>query len=103
LAEIALTSALKIAIAPPAPNRSPPTSLKKGGRKNCDQSVFPDGRTIASGSQDEAIALWDVSTGECKKTLKADRLYEGMNITGVTGLTEATKVTLKVLGVKTDA
>jgi hypothetical protein len=30
--------------------------------------------------------------------LRPDRLYEGMNITGVTGLTEAQKATLKQLG-----
>jgi WD40 repeat protein len=57
-----------------------------------------DGRTFVSSSQDETIKIWDVSTGECKKNLRADRLYEGMNITGATGLTEATKATLKALG-----
>jgi len=38
---------------------------------------------------DETIKLWDVQTGECLKTLRPDRPYERMNITGVTGLTEA--------------
>jgi hypothetical protein len=32
------------------------------------------------------------------RTLRADRPYEGMNITGVTGITEAQKATLKALG-----
>jgi hypothetical protein len=32
------------------------------------------------------------------KTLRIDRPYEGMNITGVTGLTDAQKSTLKALG-----
>jgi WD40 repeat protein len=53
---------------------------------------------LASGSYDETIKLWDVNTGKCLKTLRADRLYEGMNITGATGLTEAQKSTLKALG-----
>jgi predicted NACHT family NTPase len=57
-----------------------------------------DGRTLASGSQDGTIKLWDVNTGECRKTLKIERPYEGMNITGVKGLTEAEKATLKALG-----
>jgi WD40 repeat protein len=53
---------------------------------------------LASGSQDETIKLWDVKTGECVKTLRADRLYEGMSITDVKGLTVAQKATLKALG-----
>jgi WD40 repeat protein len=53
---------------------------------------------LASGSADETIRLWDIQTGECLKTLRADRPYEGMNITGVTGITEAQKATLHALG-----
>jgi WD40 repeat protein len=49
-----------------------------------------DGQTLVSGSQDETVKIWNVKTGECLKTLVAARPYEGMNITGVTGLTEAT-------------
>ncbi|QLE45467.1 hypothetical protein FD723_34715 (plasmid) [Nostoc sp. C052] len=58
----------------------------------------PDSRTLVSGSEDETVKLWDVLTGECLKTLRNERPYEGMNITGVTGLTEATIASLKVLG-----
>jgi WD40 repeat protein len=58
----------------------------------------PDGQTIVSGSQDETIKFWDVKTGECLKTLKAPRPYESMNISGITGLTQAEKSTLKILG-----
>jgi WD40 repeat protein len=53
---------------------------------------------LASGSADETVKLWDVKTGECLKTLLNERPYEGMNITGVTGLTEATIASLKSLG-----
>ncbi|MBD2447321.1 hypothetical protein H6G76_09095 [Nostoc sp. FACHB-152] len=58
----------------------------------------PDGLTLASGSQDETIRIWDLETQECQLTLKAKKPYEGMNITGVTGLTSAQKETLKALG-----
>jgi WD40 repeat protein len=57
-----------------------------------------DGQTLVSGSQDETVKIWNVKTGECLKTLVAARPYEGMNITGVTGLTEAQKAMLKTLG-----
>jgi WD40 repeat protein len=57
-----------------------------------------DGKTLASGSWDGTIKLWDVKTGDCLNTLLADRPYEKMNITGVTGLTEAETSTLKALG-----
>jgi hypothetical protein len=35
---------------------------------------------------------------ECLKTFKVDCSYEGMNITGIIGITEAQKITLKALG-----
>jgi predicted NACHT family NTPase len=58
----------------------------------------PDNETLTSSSKDETIKIWNIKTGECLKTLKSDRPYENMNITGVTGLTEAEKATLKTLG-----
>jgi len=61
-------------------------------------SFSRDGQTVASGCADQTARLWDASTGECLKILRAPGLYEGMNITGVTGLTEAQKATLIALG-----
>jgi WD40 repeat protein len=57
-----------------------------------------DGEVLASGGSDGAIKLWQVETGKCLQTLRSPRLYEGMNISGTTGLTEAQKATLKTLG-----
>jgi WD40 repeat protein len=58
----------------------------------------PNGQTLVSGSEDGTVKLWDVLTGECLETLRNERPYEGMNITGVTGLNEATIASLKALG-----
>jgi WD40 repeat protein len=60
--------------------------------------AVPSEPMIASGSWDETIKLWNPQTGECLKMLRVARPYEGMNITGVTGITEAQKATLKALG-----
>jgi WD40 repeat protein len=59
---------------------------------------IPDHQLLASSSADATIRLWDIETGECIKILRSPRPYEGMNITGVTGITAAQKSTLRVLG-----
>ncbi|MBD2449757.1 AAA family ATPase [Nostoc sp. FACHB-152] len=58
----------------------------------------PDRETLVSSSADETIRLWSIHTGESVQILRADRPYEGMNITGANGLTQAQSVTLKALG-----
>lgn len=61
-------------------------------------ALSPDNQFLVSGSYDETAKLWHVETSECLKTFRAPRPYEGMNITGVTGLTEAQRATLIALG-----
>ncbi|WP_299491995.1 hypothetical protein, partial [Acaryochloris sp. IP29b_bin.137] len=51
---------------------------------------------------DETIKLWDIHTKQCIKTLRPDRIYEGINITSVKGLTKAQKSALKQLGARDD-
>ncbi|MDJ0696226.1 WD40 repeat domain-containing protein [Mastigocoleus sp. MO_188.B34] len=58
----------------------------------------PQLNLLFSCSEDETIKCWDVSTFECVKTLRIPKLYQGMTVEGVSGLTEATLTTLKVLG-----
>jgi WD40 repeat protein/transcriptional regulator with XRE-family HTH domain len=57
-----------------------------------------DGKIVLSGGDDRTIKLWDVQTGRCLSTVTVDRLYEGMNIQGASGLTVAQTATLKTLG-----
>ena len=58
----------------------------------------PDNNSVLSGSHDGVVKLWNVLTGECFKTLRNERPYERMNITGTLGLTVAQRTMLGKLG-----
>ncbi|MEM9948462.1 MAG: NB-ARC domain-containing protein [Cyanobacteria bacterium P01_D01_bin.36] len=58
----------------------------------------PDGKECVSGSDDKTIKRWEIKTGTCVDTLKNKEPYEGMTITGATGLTESELSTLEQLG-----
>jgi WD40 repeat protein len=60
--------------------------------------VSPDGGMLASCGSDGAIQIWDLHSAEPARTLRRDRPYERLNITGIRGLTEAQKATLRALG-----
>ena len=61
-------------------------------------SPIPDGRMLVNSSENATIRLWDSPTSECLRVLSVERPYEGMNISGVTGLTDAQTEALQVLG-----
>ena len=65
--------------------------------------VSPDGRLLASCGDDGAITLWNLHSGEHLRTLRRDRPYERLDITGIRGLAKAQKATLRALGAIEDA
>jgi WD40 repeat protein len=58
----------------------------------------PDGKSLASCGEDSAIMIWNQHTAELLQTLRRDRPYERLNITGIEGLTSAQKAALRTLG-----
>jgi WD40 repeat protein len=62
----------------------------------------PQTAELISASQDETIKIWNLDSGDCTKTLRDKRPYENMNITGVTGLTDAQQQSLLALGATTN-
>lgn len=61
-------------------------------------SVSPDGELLVSSGEDGLIHLWDTARAEIIRTLRIDRPYERMEITGLTGITNAQRATLLALG-----
>jgi WD40 repeat protein len=64
--------------------------------------VSPDGSKLASCGDDGAIHIWELESGEHVRTLRRDRPYERLNITGIRGLTQAEIATLRALGAVED-
>ena len=58
----------------------------------------PDGKTLCSGSQDTTVQQWDIETGKRLLQLRPTRPYEGMELSGATGLTPGQQETLVTLG-----
>lgn len=58
----------------------------------------PDGAMLASCGDDGTIILWDVERRAPIKTLRRDRPYERLDITGLRGITDAQRTSLLALG-----
>jgi WD40 repeat protein len=63
----------------------------------------PDEKLLASCGDDGAIHIWELEHGEPLRTLRRDRPYERLTITGIRGLTQAEIATLRALGAVEDA
>jgi hypothetical protein len=61
-------------------------------------ALTADGLRAVSGEHDGTLRVWDTDTGVLLHTLRADRPYERMDITGLVGITEAQRASLKALG-----
>ncbi len=63
-------------------------------------ALSADGQVLASGSLDQTVRIWDTPTATCRHILRTERRYERMDITGLTGITDAQLQTLIVLGAR---
>src|SRR5438270_255364 len=61
-------------------------------------AISADGQQVASGSFDGTVKVWETQSGTCLRTLRSERRYERMDITGLTGITGAQRTALLALG-----
>ncbi|HEV7665509.1 MAG TPA: helix-turn-helix domain-containing protein [Chloroflexota bacterium] len=57
-----------------------------------------ESNVLASGGEDGTVRLWNPGTGSSLQVLRSARRYEGVDITGLTGLTAAQRTALLALG-----
>jgi WD40 repeat protein len=61
-------------------------------------ALSADGRLAASGGDDGMVRLWEAETGACLHELRSDRHYQRLDITGLSGVTQAQRAALLALG-----
>jgi WD40 repeat protein/transcriptional regulator with XRE-family HTH domain len=63
-----------------------------------DVALSASGHLLATGGEDGMVRLWDTASGALLRELRPDRPYERMDITGLSGVTEAQRAALRALG-----
>jgi WD40 repeat protein len=81
-----------------APTRQLLATLEGHGSPVWGVALSADGRVLASGCYDGTARLWETADGTCLRTLRSDRRYERVDITGLTGVTVAQRAALLALG-----
>src|SRR5262249_7423930 len=61
-------------------------------------ALSADGRLVVSGGFDGTVRLWDSARASWLRTLQADRRYDGLDITRLSGITDAQRTALLALG-----
>ena len=67
-----------------------------------DLAFWPGSKIVATTGGDGLVRLYDAASGRLLQTFSAPGPYEGMNITGVTGISAAQRASLKALGAVED-
>ena len=60
-------------------------------------ALSADGRLVVSGGFDGTVKVWDAQTGATLRTVQAERRYERVDITRLTGVTDAQRQSLVAL------
>ncbi len=82
-----------------APEEAVPCQILTGHTEEIFTAVFhPDGDLVASASGDGSVCFWETRRGALRHQLTVPGPYAGMEITGVTGISEGQKAALRALG-----
>jgi WD40 repeat protein len=61
-------------------------------------ALSADGQLVATGGDDGTVRLWETSSGALRSVSRVERRFEDLDITGLTGITDAQRGTLLTLG-----